>query len=57
MKKFSLGLFGLALLLGNQLGSAMGIAIAICGWMILDGLVETITIGLSKNRELKKEGK
>jgi hypothetical protein len=42
MKKFSMGLFGLALLLGNQLGSMMGVAIALCVWMIVDGVVEEI---------------
>jgi hypothetical protein len=42
MKKFSMGLFGLALLLGNQLGSMMGVAIALCVWMIADGLIEEV---------------
>jgi hypothetical protein len=40
MRKFSFGAFGLFILLGNQLGSMFGIAIAICVWMILDGLIE-----------------
>ena len=56
MKKFSFGLFGLFILLGNQLGSAFGIALAICIWMILDGLVEEFT-RRSRYIKNKKEGK
>ena len=55
MKKFSFGLFGLAVLLGNQLGSMFGVAIALCVWMILDGLMEEIQTRI-KNKT-KKEGK
>lgn len=49
MKKFSFGLFGLAMLLGNQLGSMLGMAIALCVWMVVDGLIEEI----QKNRQNK----
>ena len=49
MKKFSFGLFGLVMLVGNHLGSMLGIAIALCVWMILDGAIEEI----QKNRQNK----
>lgn len=53
MKKFTLGVFGLFILIGGMLGSGMGIAVAICLWMIGDGLVEIQRI---KNRyKLTKE--
>ena len=55
MRKFSFGLFGLLILLGNQLGSMFGIAIALCVWMIVDGLIEEGQKRL-KNKP-KKEGK
>lgn len=42
MKKLSLGLFGLAVLLGMQFGSTLGVAIAICTWFVIDGLIEEI---------------
>ena len=40
MKKFSFGLFVLVLLIANQLGSMLGVAIALCVWMMTDGLIE-----------------
>jgi hypothetical protein len=40
MRRFSFGLFGLLILLGNKLGSVFGIALAICIFMIADGLIE-----------------
>ena len=55
MKKFSFGLFGLAVLLGNQLGSMFGVAIALCVWMVADGLIEEVQTRI-KNKT-KKEGK
>ena len=55
MKKFSFGLFGLVVLLGNQLGSMFGVAIALCVWMIVDGLMEEVQTRI-KNKT-KKEGK
>ena len=42
MRIMTMGIFGLAILLGNQLGSMLGIAIAICVFMILDGIIEMI---------------
>jgi len=54
MKKFSMGLFGLALLIGNQLGSMLGVAVALCIWMIVDGLVEEFHKN-QKNKPTKKE--
>ncbi|MDX9917303.1 MAG: hypothetical protein RBT15_04730 [Gudongella sp.] len=56
MKKFSFGLFGLAMLLGNQLGSMLGVAIALCVWMIVDGLIEEVQKH-KKNKTGKKEVK
>ena len=38
MDKFSFGLFGLFILGGHYLGSTFGAAIAICIFIILDGL-------------------
>ena len=49
MKKFSFGLFGLSMLVGNHLGSMLGMAIALCAWMVVDGLIEEI----QKNRQNK----
>ncbi len=54
MRKFTIGLFGLAILLGNQLGSMFGIAVAICIFMMLDGILETISLR-SKTNKPKKE--
>lgn len=42
MKKLSFGLFGLSLIIGNHFGSMLGIAVAICVFMIIDGLIEEI---------------
>ena len=47
MKKFSFGSFGLMMLIGNQLGSTLGTAIALCAWMMADGLIEEF----QKNRQ------
>lgn len=55
MRKFSFGLFGLLILLGNQLGSMFGIAIAICVFMIIDGLIEEIQKRPRKTINKKKE--
>lgn len=54
MNKLSFGLFGLFILLGNQLGSGFGIALAICIWMILDGMIDTLRKS-KRNMEKKKE--
>lgn len=54
MRKFTIGLFGLAILLGNQLGSMFGIAVAICIFMMLDGILEEISLR-SKTNKPKKE--
>lgn len=48
------GIFGLAILLGNQLGSMLGIAIAICVFMILDGIIEMIAQSTRKNKPKKE---
>lgn len=55
MRKFSFGAFGLFILLGNQLGSMFGIAVAICSWMILDGLIEEFQKRPKKVNKPKKE--
>ena len=54
MRKFTIGLFGLAILLGNQLGSMFGIAVAICIFMMLDGILEEISLR-SRTNKPKKE--
>lgn len=54
MKKFSFGLFVLVLLIANQLGSMLGVAIALCIWMMADGLVEEF-VKHQKNKPNKKE--
>ncbi len=57
MKKLSFGLFGLFVLLGDQLGSTFGMAVAICSWMVLDGLIDEIRTRPKKNIKTKKEDK
>ena len=42
MKKFEFGLFAMCVLVGGYVGSLFGIAIAICAFMTVDGLVEEI---------------
>lgn len=60
MKKFEFGLFALCVLIGGYVGSLFGIAIAICAFMTLDGLVEELLIR-SRNKRcdqiMKKENK
>ena len=57
MRKLSFGLFGLFVLLGDQLGSTFGMAVAICSWMVLDGVIEEIRKTPRKNIKTKKEDK
>ncbi len=57
MKKLSFGLFGLFVLLGDQFGSTFGMAVAICSWMVLDGLIDEIRTRPKKNIKTKKEDK
>lgn len=52
MKKFEFGLFALCVLIGGYLGSMFGIAIAICAFMTLDGLVEEL-LKQSKIRKMQ----
>ena len=54
MRRMTMGIFGLAILLGNQLGSMLGIAIAICVFMILDGIIEMIAQSTRKNKPKKE---
>ena len=54
MRRMTMGIFGLAILLGNQLGSILGIAIAICVFMILDGIIEMIAQSTRKNKPKKE---
>lgn len=42
MKKIELGLFALCVLVGSYFGSIFGIAVAICAFMTIDGLIEEI---------------
>ena len=55
MNKLSFGLFGLLVLLGNQLGSMFGMAVAICIFMIVDGLLEELRKRPRKVITKKKE--
>ena len=58
MKKIELGLFALCVLVGSYFGSMFGIAIAICAFMTVDGLIEEIIKHPRDKREIeKKEGK
>lgn len=53
MSKMSFGLFGLMMILGNQLGAQLGMAIVLCMWMITDGLIEEVQRRL-KNKPKKE---
>lgn len=55
MNKLSFGLFGLFVLLGNQLGSMFGIAVAICVFMVADGLIDEFKRRARKNIKKKEE--
>lgn len=57
MKKFEFGLFALCALVGGYFGSLFGIAIAICAFMTVDGLIEEIKHPRGKREIEKKEGK
>lgn len=52
MRKLSFGLFGLSVLLGQQLGSIFGMTVAICIFMIVDGGIEEAQ---RRNRKNKKK--
>jgi len=52
MKKFEFGLFALCTLVGGYFGSLFGIAIAICAFMTIDGLVEEF-IGKARNKNVQ----
>ena len=58
MKKFEFGLFALCALIGGYYGSLFGIAIAICAFMTIDGLVEEIVVkSRRKNVQVRKDDK
>lgn len=57
MKKFEFGLFALCVLIGGQLGSMFGIAVAICAFMTLDGIVEEVLKRNKFPKSQKKEDK
>lgn len=57
MKKFEFGLFALCVLVGSQVGSMFGIAVAVCVFMIADGLAEEFIKRPRKVKEPKKEDK
>jgi hypothetical protein len=56
MKKFEFGLFALCVLIGGQIGSMFGIAVAICAFMTISGAVEEISKRKSKKDKNDKEG-
>lgn len=56
MKKFEFGLFALCVLVGSYFGSLFGMAIAICGFMAVDGLIEEfVNYSNQKNKKEKEE--
>lgn len=55
MKKFEFGLFALCVLAGGYYGSMFGIAIAICVFMTIDGLVDELVKRPRKKNELEKK--
>lgn len=55
MKKFEFGLFALCVLMGGQIGSMFGIAVAICAFMTISGAVEEISKRKSKKDKIDKE--
>lgn len=57
MRKLSFGLFGLSVLLGQQLGSIFGMAVAICIFMIVDGGIEEAQRRQARKNKEKKEDK
>ena len=59
MKKIELGLFALCVLVGSYFGSVFGIAVAICAFMTIDGLIEELVVKPKKwNKGItKKEDK
>ena len=54
--RFRVGTLGLLMLIGNQLGSNFGMAVALCVWMIADALVEAIVASSHKSIRRKKGG-
>lgn len=60
MKKFEIGLFALCVLVGNYYGSMFGMAVAVCVFMTIDGLIEEIGKNFRskiKTKNLNKEEK
>ena len=58
MKKFEFGLFALCVLAGNYYGSMFGMAVAVCVFMTVDGLLEEVMKNLrTKTKSSKKEDK
>ena len=55
MRKFEFGLFALCVLVGGQIGSMFGIAVAICAFMTISGAVEEISKRKSKKDKIDKE--
>lgn len=55
MKKFEFGLFALCVLIGGQIGSMFGIAVAICAFMTISGAVEEFSKRKSKKDKNDKE--
>ena len=55
MKKFEFGLFALCVLVGGQMGSMFGIAVAICVFMTISGAFEEISKRKYKKDKIDKE--
>lgn len=54
MRKFEFGLFALCMLAGGYLGSLFGMAVAVCAFMTVAGLVEITTKHLRKKYDEKQ---
>lgn len=60
MKRIEFGLFALCVLIGGYLGSMFGIALAVCAYMIVDGVIDEVRKIIKtkeKNKTQKEEGK
>lgn len=56
MKKFEFGLFAMCVLVGSYFGSLFGIAVAVCAFMTVDGLVEEVVKNSKNRNKLDKKG-
>ena len=55
MKKFEFGMFALCVLIGSYFGSLFGIAVAVCAFMTVDGLVEEVVKNSKKKEKVERK--